>query len=372
MKSYTTIILEYVLVALAFSWLIWNEFRDDKPKSDQHKRVSKENSSEGFVYPPLPTPFKGKVLRSPNYDIPLILVGGHPRSGTTLMRSMLDAHDMVRCGEETHIIPTVANMWDPQKKSNDFIQKYAEVGLTQEVLDRGVANFLIMIIYGHGASAARLCNKDPLTMLNAFYINRLFPKSKFIFMIRDGRATIHSVISRQVGIGGFDLRSYEKSLRNWNDIVQNMYEQCEKMGPQHCHPVYYEELILQPRKVMKNLLQFLELPWRGEVLRHEEFVDKEGGIKLNPKEPSTNQVSKARYEDALTTWVGKIPTHLLDDMDRIAPMLSYLGYDPSHNPPSYGNLKYRWGQTLSESCIDRTSERWFISAVYHKTNDSKV
>ena len=31
--------------------------------------------------------------------------GGHPRSGTTLMRAMLDAHTAVRCGEETRIVP---------------------------------------------------------------------------------------------------------------------------------------------------------------------------------------------------------------------------------------------------------------------------
>ena len=39
------------------------------------------------------------------YDrsMPLIFVGGMPRSGTTLMRAMLDAHPDVRCGEETRV-----------------------------------------------------------------------------------------------------------------------------------------------------------------------------------------------------------------------------------------------------------------------------
>jgi hypothetical protein len=38
------------------------------------------------------------------------LAGGHPRSGTTLMRAMLDAHTAVRCGEETRIVPRIVQM----------------------------------------------------------------------------------------------------------------------------------------------------------------------------------------------------------------------------------------------------------------------
>jgi len=40
------------------------------------------------------------------------------------------------------------------------------------------------------------------------YLKELFPNSKFILMLRDGRATAHSIISRQVTISGFDITSY--------------------------------------------------------------------------------------------------------------------------------------------------------------------
>ena len=48
----------------------------------------------------------GKVYE---YDrnSPIIFIGGVPRSGTTLMRAMLDAHDEVRCGEETRVVPRI-------------------------------------------------------------------------------------------------------------------------------------------------------------------------------------------------------------------------------------------------------------------------
>ena len=38
---------------------------------------------------------------------PIIFIGGVPRSGTTLMRAMLDAHQEVRCGEETRVVPRI-------------------------------------------------------------------------------------------------------------------------------------------------------------------------------------------------------------------------------------------------------------------------
>jgi len=55
-------------------------------------------------------------------------------------------------------------------------------------------------------------------------------------------------------------------------------------------------------------------------------------------ERSTDQVIKPINPEPLTTWVGKIPVHLLADMSNIAPMLAVLGYDPHANPPNYGKI----------------------------------
>ena len=67
-----------------------------------------------------------------------------------------------------------------------------------QVLDAAVAAFCLEVIARHGDPAPRLCNKDPLTLKSATYLAEIFPNSKFIFMVRDGRATVHSIISRKV------------------------------------------------------------------------------------------------------------------------------------------------------------------------------
>jgi hypothetical protein len=53
-------------------------------------------------------------------------------------------------------------------------------------------------------------------------------------------------------------------------------------------------------------------------------------------ERSTDQVIKPINIEALSKWVGKIPSDIVKDMHNIAPMLSVLGYDPLANPPDYG------------------------------------
>ena len=68
-----------------------------------------------------------------------------------------------------------------------------------QVLDSAISSFMLEVIVGHGEPAKRLCNKDPFTIKSATYLHQLFPRAKFIFMVRDGRATVHSIISRQVG-----------------------------------------------------------------------------------------------------------------------------------------------------------------------------
>lgn len=53
------------------------------------------------------------------------------------------------------------------------------------------------LIANHGEPAPRLCNKDSLTLHFAVLLSQLFPNAKFLWVVRDPRATVHSIISRQ-------------------------------------------------------------------------------------------------------------------------------------------------------------------------------
>ena len=65
-------------------------------------------------------------------DSELIFVGGVPRSGTTLMRALLDAHPDVRCGEETRVIPKLLDSHARWRQAvNDTIM-LEEAGVNSE------------------------------------------------------------------------------------------------------------------------------------------------------------------------------------------------------------------------------------------------
>lgn len=127
-------------------------------------------------------------------------------------------------------------------------------------------------------------------------------------MIRDGRATVHSIITRKVTITGFNLESYRDCLARWNNIIEHMYAQCIEVGAESCMPVYYEQLVLHPETTTRNILKFLNITWNDAVIHHEKFIGDE--VSLSKVERSSDQVIKPVNLEALSSWVGKIPVSI--------------------------------------------------------------
>lgn len=122
-----------------------------------------------------------------------------------------------------------------------------------------------------------------------------------------------------------------------------MNDECKALGPKHCLPVIYEQMVLHPEQWLRKISNFLEVPWNDAVLHHEEQINKKGGISLSKVERSSDQVGsrclggfildeniyfqviKPVNLDALSKWVGHIPDDVVEDMANIAPMLAHFG-----------------------------------------------
>ncbi len=74
--------------------------------------------------------------------------------------------------------------------------------------------------------------------------------------------------------------------------------------------------------------------------------------------------------DALTKWVGHYPDDILADMAEIAPMLAKLGYDPTANPPDYGQPDaFVVNKTLA---MHKDAKLWYNKAVAMVANPDWV
>jgi protein-tyrosine sulfotransferase len=155
-----------------------------------------------------------------------------------------------------------------------FFHRLMAGGMSEEILNSAVRAFIYEILIHHSRSADVLCDKDPFVLKYTSYISTIFPNSKFLLMIRDARAVIHSVMTRKVTITGFSLTDYRQNLILWNRGIETMYDQCKQVGSNTCLMVYYEQLVLQPKKTIANILNFLNLTWVESVLHHEELIGK--------------------------------------------------------------------------------------------------
>ncbi|KAI6649766.1 Protein-tyrosine sulfotransferase 1 [Oopsacas minuta] len=267
-----------------------------------------------------------------NHDImrQIIFVGGVPRSGTTLMRVLLDAHKNISCGQETRIIPRILKMISQWNKSSKEVQRLDEASLDENAINR-VMGVMFMQIFREQSEGTpeHFCNKDPFNLAHIHDLENIFPNAKFILMIRDGRAVTHSITTRGVTISGVDIRSEEKVLGFWNSACENMIRECSYINHKYAHPhcleVFYEKLISDTERELKRVFTFLDITWDNRILHHEQLVDN-GGIKLSKLEPSSKQVSKAIYNESLYKWRSELSPRFLVKAHESAPLLARLGY----------------------------------------------
>ena len=134
---------------------------------------------------------------------PSVWIGGVPSSGTTLMRVILGTHPSLRCGPETALIPSVLDLHDRLKASSADIAFIRGAGMSDRVINSALSSYILDLLTKYIEPSDVLCSKDPVVLNHGVYINELFPNSKHIFMIRDGRAVVNSIITRKHKIHSF-------------------------------------------------------------------------------------------------------------------------------------------------------------------------
>ncbi len=112
------------------------------------------------------------------------------------------------------------------------------------------------------------------------------------------------VVLRHFHISSVDINFFYYQFKIWNNYSKSTLNQCRRMGKDICTQIFYENLILNPEKELKELMEFLNEKWDDALLNHEKYIgDKIINIKAGW---SSHQIVKPINKMNMTAWINKL------------------------------------------------------------------
>ncbi len=211
---------------------------------------------------------------------PFPFVVGAPRSGTTLLRMMLDSHSQMAIPSGTHFFFDLAQHSGPALDAEAFVRlltthfTWPDFHITtfdfRAALDAlpsfNLADALRTFyrLYAARFEKPRFGEKTPDYGEIVPAIETLLPEAHFLHLIRDGRDVAVSKRSLWFGAG----QDISAQAAAWAEQVRRTRE-----AARHCRhylEIHYEELVRTPREILLRVCQFLDLPFEEGMLRYYE------------------------------------------------------------------------------------------------------
>ena len=221
--------------------------------------------------------------------LPFFFILGRPRSGTTLLRTLLDVHPSICIPLENsglihlHFKYRRVKHWD-QKRLLDLFNDFRNLnfienwkldwdrieGLMDQASNMNMSfHEIIKVYYYHYQSEfikeEILClgDKSPLNSLYPKELYRLFPEAKFIHLVRDYRANLASMSKHDVFSPSSTvmLMQWKKSVKQINKLAS--------IYPENFLQLRYEDLVLDPGKSYEKICGFLQVKFLPELLNPE-------------------------------------------------------------------------------------------------------
>ena len=248
--------------------------------------------------------------------IPFFIIGSG-RSGNTLLRSILSGNSDISIPPESYRIPFAIKKfhifnnrdWDNLisqvlKEFKDCKEFYTwEIDITdvqkrlEDIADskRTLSNIFdeLFCTYAekHSPGSKIWGDKTPMNTLYLDWIGTVFPRSKFIHIIRDGRDVASSYLK---------MERYDTILEAANRWI-NSIESAQSFGSkikENYIEIRYEELVTKPEEVIKDTCDFLDIDYDSKMLDHTKQVKKLGDT---DKEHHSN-LSKPISSDSVGKW----------------------------------------------------------------------
>jgi Sulfotransferase family len=314
-----------------------------------------------------------------------VVVLGVSRSGTTLLKQMLDRHPDLAIPTESYFLP---QLWDRHGERPDREAFLADLPRLARLRDWDVsvdhiderlpsdpsfadAVQAIYRAYADARGKPRFGDKTPSYMQQLELLERAFPDARYAHLIRDGRDAALSFLAlsrkptfnlaRPRGVGGF--------ADQWRREVEGARRfGRERLGDRYGE-VRYEDLVADPEASLGRLCGVLGLEFDPGMLAYHAEPDA-GTLRDHPKlaEPPT---------PGLRSWREQLPPRQAELFEAIAgDLLSDLGYERAHPAPSptararaaatRAAMSARTGSWNAATVLARRSPAWRLRQAYNR------
>jgi len=280
---------------------------------------------------------------------PPVLVLGVRRSGTTLLRVMLDRHSELAVPDESYFVPQLADRHlrhvDPDEFVDDLrrIDTLAEWDVPLEkvrarLTERmaiGAAIGTVYAVYAEERGKARWGDKTPMYMQNLRLLERLFPDALFVHLIRDGRDAALSFLSMPKGLmteTWMQPRDVSAFAGQWRAEVKAAQRLGRRVGDRRYLEVRYEDLVGDVESVLRRISTFARLSYEQAMTDYAGNVD----VSSKPHQQSLKRPPTAGLRD----WRLQMSPEDVGAFDRVAgDLLAELGYESHERPGVAGRLR---------------------------------
>lgn len=252
------------------------------------------------------------VSVEPNLPRDPVFIVGSPRSGTTLLDTLLTAMPELQVFEEQPMLarvegefPDLARTFDPERV-RAARRRYFE---------------LAEAIEGQ-TSGRRIVDKMPLHLTHMPVIQRLFPAAAIVLVERHPCDAVLSCFMANFMLN-HAMRSYtrlDEAARTYDATFTN-WGRARELLPLSVHRVRYERLVADLEGEMRALLEYLGLEWRTSVLDNQASAAARGAVRT----ASYAQIGQPLYTRAVGRW-ERYREQLAPVLPLLEPWIERLGY----------------------------------------------
>ena len=232
-----------------------------------------------------------------NYDDDknLVFLIGFPRSGTTLLDTILRTHSKINVLEEKPILLELRHEFFKERNNN--LESLLKI--TQKEKDKIRKNYLDKIDVNLNDKNKLIIDKLPLSIIELGFIKSIFPNSKIVLAMRHPcDVTISCFFS------SFKINDAMVNFLDWNDTVSfynevlTLFEFYEHELNLKYFEIKYENVVNDFQKQIGLLLNFLDLKYESQL---EQFhITAKNRTKIST--PSYSQVINPLYKSSIERW----------------------------------------------------------------------